>query len=343
MNQPNQQSDQKTANQMLQQEKKAKRGDLIQKYLIVIILIAMVIALSVLNPAFLSVNNILNLLTQTSIYGILSLAVFVVIVTQGIDLSLGSVLAFAGVVAAVVSQSPDAIDNIFPGIGMAPIWVTVLVAVGVGGLLGAINGILIAYFNLPAFISTLGMFTAARGGALLISSGRPVSSVNPAINFFGRRLFGFLPVPVIVFAIVIIFIGVLMNYTSYGKSIYAIGGNIDAAKVSGIKVQRNLTFAYVIAGSLAGLAAIVYMGRTGGSIQPAAATGYELTAIAGATIGGTSHSGGIGTVWGAVVGALILGVLVNGFTLLGIDAYIQQIVQGALIVGAVLVDMRKNA
>lgn len=337
------QSDTQEPKQLLEEEKKKnKRGDLIQKYLIVIILIAMIIGLSILNPAFLSVNNILNLLTQTSIYGILSLAVFVVIVTQGIDLSLGSVLALSGVVAAVVSQSPEAIDQIFPGIGMAPIWVTVLVAVGVGGLLGAINGGLIAYFNLPAFISTLGMMTMARGGALLISSGRPVSNVNPAINFFGERLFGFIPVPVIIFALVIAFIGVLMKYTSFGKSIYAIGGNIEAAKVSGIKVKRNLTLAYVIAGALAGLAAIVYMGRTGGSIQPAAATGYELTAIAGATIGGTSHSGGIGTVWGAVVGALILGVLVNGFTLLGIDAYVQQIVQGALIIGAVLIDMRKN-
>lgn len=325
-------------------KKKKRRADLIvtaKKYLIVLILVVMVIGLTFMNPAFLSVNNILNLLTQTSIYGILSLGLLLVIVSKGIDLSVGSILAFSGIVAAAVSQTPQAIDKIFPGIGMVPFWVTILIALAAGGLLGAVNGGLIAYFRIPAFIATLGMFTAARGAALMISQGRPVSNVNPAISFLGSRQFG-IPIPVVIYGIVILIIGVIMKYTSFGKSIYAIGGNIDAAKVSGIKVKRNITIIYTISGVLAGLAALVFMGRTGGSMQPAAATGYELTAIAGATIGGTSHSGGVGTVWGAVVGALILGVLVNGFTLLGINAYVQQIVQGIIIVAAVLLDMRKS-
>lgn len=338
------QNEQTEAQQLLREkERKANYTIMAKKYLIVIILVLMIIGLSILNPSFLRFNNILNLLTQTSIYGILSLGVFIVIVSKGIDLSVGSILAFAGIVAAAVSQTSNAIDQVFPNVGMAPIGLTILVALVMGGILGAINGSLIAYFKIPAFIATLGMFTAARGAALMVSRGRPVSNVNPSISFMGSRIFGIVPIPVVIYGIVIIIIGVMMKFTSFGKSVYAIGGNIDAAKVSGIKVKRNITIIYMISGILAGLAAIVYMGRTGGSIQPGAGMGYELTAIAGATIGGTSHSGGVGTVWGAVVGALILGVLVNGFTLLGINAYVQQIVQGVIIVAAVLLDMRKAA
>lgn len=333
----------KTEAQNILQEKEEQQSHkaTAKKYIIVLILIGMIVGLSILNPSFLSYNNILNLLTQTSIYGILSLAVFMVIVSGGIDLSLGSMLALSGIIGGAVSQTTTAIDKVFPSIGMAPLWVTFLVVMLVGAVLGAINGGLISYFRIPPFIATLGMFTAARGAALMVSSGKPVSNVNPQINILGDRIFGYIPVPVLIYGVVIIIIGVIMKYTSFGKSVYAIGGNREAAKVSGIKVKRNLTFIYMIAGVLSGVAALVYMGRTGGSIQPAAATGYELTAIAGATIGGTSHSGGIGTVWGAVVGALILGVLVNGFTLLGINAYVQQIVQGIIIVAAVLVDMRQ--
>jgi len=338
------QTEQTEAQQILKEkERKANYTIMAKKYLIVIILILMIIGLSILNPSFLRFNNILNILTQISIYGILSLGVFIVIVSKGIDLSVGSILAFAGIVAAAVSQTSAAIDQVFPNVGMAPIGITILVALLMGGILGAINGSLIAYFKIPAFIATLGMFTAARGAALMVSGGRPVSNVNPSISFFGSRLFGIIPVPVVIYATVIIIIGIMMKFTSFGKSVYAIGGNIDAAKVSGIKVKRNITIIYMICGVLAGLAAIIHMGRTGGSIQPGAGMGHELTAIAGATIGGTSHSGGVGTVWGAVVGALILGVLVNGFTLLGINAYVQQIVQGVIIVAAVLLDMRKAA
>lgn len=323
-------------------QSKKKTNLLNSQFLIVGILIIMAIFLAVMSPQFLTSNNILNLLTQSSIFGILAFGAQLAITSKGIDISLGSVLAFAGIVAAVFSQQSDAVDKIIEGAPMVPIVFTIIIAVVVGGVIGAINGTLISRFALPAFIATLGSQIIFRGGALMISGGRPVSNINPAINFFGSRIGGWLPVPVLVYILVIIFMTILMNYTSFGKSVYAIGGNIEAARVSGIKVERNLTIVYALSGALAGLAAIVYMGRTGGSIQPAAATTYETTAIAATTIGGTSHGGGISTVWGTVVGAIILGVLTNGFTLLGINAYIQQIVQGLIIIGAVIIDMRRN-
>lgn len=323
-------------------KKNTATKDILKKYQIVFILIGMVIVVSVLNKDFMRLDNISNLLTQTSMYGILALGLLLVIVSKGIDLSVGSVLAFAGVVAGSVSQVLDATGKMFPDMQPVPIVVTILIALGIGALLGAINGALIAYTGIPAFISTLGMFTAARGAALMYTAGKPISNINPAIKAFGAKLVGPITMPVLIYFIVIVITFIIVRYTSFGKSVYAIGGNMQAAEISGIKVKRNITLIYAYSGLLAGLCAVIYMGRTGGSIQPAAATGYELIAIASTTIGGTSHSGGIGTVWGTVVGALILGVLANGFTILGINAYIQQIVQGGIIVAAVVVDMRKH-
>lgn len=326
----------------IKQQSQVTRKEFIQKYLIIFVLIAMFAVLTGMNGNFLTLNNILNLLTQTSIYGILALGLFIVLVSKGIDLSVGSTLAFAGIMVGTISQTKEAVDKIFPSLGQAPFVVTILLALIIGGFIGLINGSLIAYTGIPPFIATLGTQIAVRGAALMISKGKPVSNINPQINFLGDRLFGFLPVPVLIYIAVIIFMAILMNYTSFGKSVYAIGGNIEAAEISGIKVKRNIVLVYVISGVLAGISSLIYIGRTGGSIQPAAGTMYETTAIAAATIGGTSHSGGIGTVWGVVVGALILGTLTNGFTLLGIDAYVQQIIQGLIIVGAVVLDMRKN-
>lgn len=316
--------------------------ELSKKYAIIIILALMVIALTILNPNFLSPSNISNLLTQVAIYGILACGMLLVIVSKGIDLSVGSVLALSGIIAGSVSQTVDATGKVFPQLGMAPIWVTILLALGIGALLGAVNGALIAYTGIPAFIATLGMLTAARGAALMYSDGRPISNINPSILIFGDKIYSVLTMPVLIYILVIVITFVILKFTSFGKSVYAIGGNIQAAEISGIKVKRNITLIYTYCGLLAGLCALVYMGRTGGSIQPATATGYELTAIAATTIGGTSHSGGIGTVWGTVVGALILGVMTNGFTMLGVNAYLQQIVQGFIIVVAVILDMRKN-
>jgi inositol transport system permease protein len=314
----------------------------IRKYGIVIVLILMIILLSIVQPAFLSATNIFNVLTQSSIFGIMALGMTFVIISKGIDLSVGSVLALAGVVAASLGQITGATEKYFPHMPVMPVIVPIVTALVIGGLCGFINGFLIAKTKIPAFIATLGMLTVARGFALIYTSGRPVSNLLPSLNALGGKIFNVIPVPVIIYFIMIIVSHVLLNKTRFGKNTYAIGGNVTAAEVSGVNVSKYLILIYAYCGLLAGLAAVVFAGRVG-SVHPGAADGYELTAIASTTIGGTSHSGGIGTIGGAFVGALVLAVLRNGFTLLGVNAYWQKVAEGLIIVGAVIVDMRKNA
>ena len=315
---------------------------MLKKYGILFVLLLMVIVISIFKPEFLTSRNIFNILNQTAIFGIMAIGLTFVIISRGIDLSVGSILAFAAVVAASVSQLPDSVGKMFPNLPMLPFPVAFFSALILGGLCGAVSGFLIAKFQIHAFIATLGMMTVARGFALIFSSGKPISSINPFFNVIGGRLWGVIPVPVVIYAAVIAVSAVILNYTRFGKSVFAIGSNSTAAEISGINVKRNYVIIYMISGLLAGLAAIVFLGRTG-SAHPGAATGYELTAIAATTIGGTSQTGGIGTIWGAVAGALILGVIKNGMTLLGVHAYWQQVVEGIIIVAAVIFDMRKNA
>jgi inositol transport system permease protein len=324
-------------------EKFTNFKQILSKYGIALILVFMVILMTILKPeSFPTGKNILNILNQSAIVGIMALGMTLVIISKGIDLSIGSVLALAGTVAASLSQTAAASIKVFENLGPQPLIIPILAAVGVGALSGAISGALIAFTGIPAFISTLGMMTIARGVVFLYTQGQPVSKLSDGILFFGSNVFEVIPVPVIIYAIMIIITAIILGYTRFGKSVFAIGGNINAAEVSGIKVKRNILLIYIFSGVTAALAAILFTGRVA-SIHPGAATGYELTVIAATTIGGTSHSGGIGTVWGAVVGTLILSVLTNGFTLLSIDPYWQQIVQGMIIVGAVVLDMRKNA
>jgi inositol transport system permease protein len=313
-----------------------------RKYGIVIVLFIMIILLSIVQPAFLSAINIFNVLTQSSIFGIMALGMTFVIISKGIDLSVGSVLAFAGVVAASFGQVTNATEKYFPNMPVLPVIVPILVALLIGAFCGFISGFLIAKTKIPAFIATLGMQTVARGFALIYTAGRPVSNLIPSLTFLGEKVFNVIPIPVIIYFFMIIVSYILLTKTRFGKNTYAIGGNITAAEVSGVKVSKNLILIYTYCGLLAGLAAIVFAGRVG-SVHPGAADGYELTAIASTTIGGTSHSGGIGTIGGAFVGALVLAVLRNGFTLLGVNAYWQKVAEGLIIVGAVIVDMRKNA
>ena len=315
---------------------------ILQKYGIVFVLILMIIGLSIAEPAFLSQSNIFNVLTQSSIFGIMALGLTFVIISKGIDLSVGSVLAFAGVVAASLGQAATATGKYFPQLGEMPVIVPILAALAIGALCGGVSGFLIAKTRIPAFIATLGMMTVARGLALIYTSGKPVSTLIPSLTLLGGKVFNVIPIPVIIYFIMIVISSVLLNKTRFGKNIYAIGGNITAAEVSGVNVSKNLIGIYAYSGLLAGLAAVVFAGRVG-SVHPGAATGYELTAIAATTIGGTSHSGGIGTIWGAFVGAMVLAVMRNGLTLLGVDAYWQQVTEGVIIVVAVIIDMRKNA
>lgn len=326
---------------MKDNDKNKRLIEIAQKYGVVVVLLLMCLIISILNPNFMQKNNILQVLTQSSIFGIMSLGLTLVIISKGIDISVGSTLAFAGVVMASLGQVADATGKMFPNLVELPIIVPIIAALIVGAMIGLINGWLVAYTGIPAFIATLGLMTIARGATLVYTKGKPVSNLVSGFSKIGGNI-GFIPVPVLIYIIVIIVTWILLNNTRFGKTVYAIGGNIKAAEVSGVNVKKNLMFIYGYCGMLAGVAAIVFAGRVG-SVHPGAATGYELTAIAATTIGGTSHAGGVGTVWGAVVGSLILAVLRNGLTLLKVENYWQQIVEGLIILVAVIIDMRKNA
>lgn len=322
----------------------------LRKYAIVVIFLAMCVAMSMMTSAFYQPNNLVNVVRQISVVGIIAIGVTMVIITTGIDLSSGSVLALAAVLAASFGQQPDWHDAKYPGM-VFPLVIPILVALLVGILSGAINGGLIARFKIPPFIATLGMMTVARGVALLYSN-RPVSGLTDSYNFIGQgeifKVFPVegrpplgLPVPVIILAVVAILSHIMLTRTRFGRYIYAIGGNEQAALISGLNIGRIKIGVYAIAGLLSGLAGLVLSSRIG-SGQPGLGLGYELDAIASAVIGGTSLSGGVGTIWGTIIGALIIGVLNNGLDLLNVSAYWQTIVKGSIIVMAVIIDERKN-
>ena len=311
------------------------------KYGIFLIFAVMVLAASMLSPAFLSSTNLINVVRQMSVVGLIALGVTGVIVSAGIDLSSGSVVGLTAVVAASLAQDPDYSAPFYPGLHL-PLIVAVLAACVVGALVGLINGTLVAKTRIPPFIATLGTYTAIRGLALLYTGGRPISDLTDAYNFIGQGdLFG-APVPIIILVVMAIVTHILYAHTKFGKYIYAIGGNEQAARVSGIDAAKYKMLIYVYASFLAGLAGLVVSSRIG-SGQPGLGVGYELDAIAAAVIGGTSLSaGGIGTVAGTIVGALIIGVLNNILDLMNVSAYWQQIIKGCIIVGAVILDQLKQ-
>jgi len=297
---------------------------------------------SLLSPAFLTKINLINIVRQISIIGLIALGVTGVIVTAGIDLSSGSVVGVACVVAAAFSQMPTGARVLYPAIAGNPVYVSIIAGCLVGMIAGAINGFLVAKTRIPPFIATLGMFSAARGAAMLFTAGRPISNLRDDYNFIGQGDIAGLPIPILILVVMAIVTHILYSRTKFGKYIYAIGGNEQAAHVSGINVAKFKLLIYVYAGFLAALGGIVVSSRIG-SGQPGLGVGYEFDAITAAVIGGASLSaGGIGTIPGTIVGALIMGVLNNTLDLTNVSAYWQQIIKGAIIVGAVILDQQKN-
>ena len=316
-------------------------SSIFSKYGIFLIFAVMVLAASMLSPAFVSSTNLINIVRQMSIVGLIALGVTGVIVSAGIDLSSGSVVGLTAVVAASLAQAPEYSTAFYPGLHL-PLIVAVLAACVVGALVGLINGTLVAKTRIPPFIATLGTYTAIRGLALLYTGGRPISDLTDSYNFIGQGDVLGVPVPIIILVIMAIVTHVLYAHTKFGKYIYAIGGNEQAARVSGIDAAKYKMLIYVYASFLAGLAGLVVSARIG-SGQPGLGVGYELDAIAAAVIGGTSLSaGGIGTVAGTIIGALIIGVLNNILDLMNVSAYWQQIIKGCIIVGAVILDQLKQ-
>ena len=311
----------------------------LSKYGIVIILLAMLIAFSLLSEGFFTTRNIFNIIRQISFMGLIAIGVTMVIITGGIDLGSGSVLALAAVMATSLAQLPESATLKYAGLSV-PVIVPILVALGIGAITGVINGGLISRFKIPPFIATLGMMTVARGFALIYSN-KPLSQLTPEYNFIGQGAILGVPFPVIILVVVAVAAHIMLNNTPFGRYIYALGGNEQAARISGVNIDRVKIGVYTLAGLLSGLAGLVVSSRVG-SGQPGQGVGIELDAIAAAVIGGTSLAGGIGTIWGTMVGALIIGVLDNGLILLNVDQYWITIVKDTIIVVAVIIDQRKN-
>ena len=289
-------------------------------------LLALSLVLWAATPHFLTVSNLLNVLEQTALNAVVAAGMTFVIISGGIDLSVGSVLALSGI---ALGQALDA--------GMpAPLAIALALAVGLA--CGLVNGLLITAGRLPPFIATLGMMSVARGAALMLAEGRPISGFGEGFRALATERVLMIPAPVLITALIYAVSHFALTQTVFGRATYAIGGNEEAARLSGVRVRFHKTAIYGVAGLMSAAAAVVLTARLN-SAQPTAGTMYELDAIAATVIGGTSLLGGEGSLVGTLIGALIMGVLRNGLNLLNVSSFVQQVVIGVVIIGAVLVDM----
>ncbi len=294
--------------------------------------IILVIIVSILNPAFLEPLNILNLLRQVAINALIAFGMTFVILTGGIDLSVGSILALSSAFVANLMLS-----------GMDPI-LAIIVGCLAGAVMGMVNGLMITKGKMAPFIATLATMTVFRGLTLVYTGGNPITGLGDSMAFqlFGRGYFLGIPVPAITMMIAFAILWVILHKTAFGRKTYAIGGNEKASIVSGIKVTRVKIMIYSLAGMLAALAGAILTSRLN-SAQPTAGTSYELDAIAAVVLGGTSLSGGRGRIVGTLIGALIIATLNNGLNLLGVSSFYQMVVKGVVIVIAVLIDRKRSA
>lgn len=306
------------------------KSSLLEKIIPFIGLILLVVVISVLNTAFLDLSNLLNLLRQVSINGLIAFGMTFVILTGGIDLSVGSILALSSAFTAILITS-----------GLDPI-VALIVGVLGGFLLGVFNGVLVTFGSMAPFIATLATMTIFRGLTLVITDGNPITDLGDSYLFqlFGKGYFFGTPVPAVTMIIVFIVLAIILQKTTFGRHTYAIGGNEVASKISGIKVNKVKILIYGISGLMSALAGAILTSRLN-SAQPTAGTSYELDAIAAVVLGGTSLTGGKGRIVGTLIGVLIIGVLNNGLNLLGVSSFYQQVVKGIVILIAVLIDRKK--
>jgi ribose/xylose/arabinose/galactoside ABC-type transport system permease subunit len=306
----------------------------------VIFLLVLMLIFALLEPRFLHPLNLFNVMRQISITGLIAIGMTFVILTAGIDLSVGSLLALAGLVAAAVAKGGLA-DRFAVGAGQEAEgygwFLAMLAAIAVGLLGGLVQGTAITRLKVPPFVVTLGGLSAFRGAALLFAGGGPISGFDDAYRWWGQGKIGEVPVPVIIFLLFAVLAHIVLRYTRYGRHVYAVGGNPEAARLSGLNVQRITLSVYAIIGFFCGLAGFVLSARLN-SAEAVAGIGYELTVIASVVIGGTSLFGGIGSVFGTVIGSILIGVLINGLVLMNVSSYVQQIIIGVIIVLAVAFD-----
>ena len=299
--------------------------DFARKYGILFVLIVFWIVLAIVNETFRTETNMLNILRQISMNGIIAVGMTYVIMTGGIDLSVGSLMAVSGVVGgSILSKSPNLVI------------LAVAAAIVACALFGFMNGLFTAYGKVPAFIATLASMTIARGFAYVYSNGKPYVLNSPGFSKLGQGY-----VPICVFLAVVVVAHIILAKTTFGRYVYATGGNVRAALASGVNVKWVLLRVYVLCGFLAGLSGVILSARTN-SGQPAVGTGYELDAIAAVVIGGTSMTGGLGTIVGTFIGTLMIGTINNGLNLMDVSSYYQMIVKGFIILGAVFFDLHSK-
>lgn len=306
--------------------------ELLMKFAPLISLVLLMIFFSFGTPYFLNFNNLLTVALQTSVIGIIAIGMTYVIITSGIDLSVGSVMAFSGVAVGMAAS-----------VGL-PLPVCVIVGALAGTLCGVLNGALITRITIPPFIATLGLMMSVRGINLVLTDGRALYFTKyPTFKMLAQgKLFDLIPYPVIYFAVLAVIAAYILKRTVIGRYIYAVGSSEDAAHLSGIKVDRVKMFVYAFCGLMTGIAGVIITARLN-SGQPTAGVGYELEAIAAVIIGGTSLMGGIGTIGGTIIGAFIMSILKNGLNLMGVSQFWQMVAMGAVVIAAVYLDtLRKK-
>jgi erythritol transport system permease protein len=305
-------------------------------------LIVIIAVFSFLSPYYFSLNNFLIMASHVAIFGILAIGMLLVILNGGIDLSVGSTLGLAGCIAGFLMQGVTL--SSFGVILYPPVWAVVVLTCALGAVVGAVNGVLIAYLKVPAFVASLGVLYVARGIALLMTNGLTYNNLggrpelgNTGFDWLGFNRLGGVPIGVIVLAVLAIVCGIVLSRTAFGRWLYASGGNERAADLSGVPVKRVKIIVYVLSGVCAAIAGLVLSSQLT-SAGPTAGTTYELTAIAAVVIGGAALTGGRGTVRGTMLGAFVIGFLSDGLVIIGVSAYWQTVFTGAVIVLAVLMN-----
>ena len=307
-----------------------KIRQLMGQYGIGFVLVIMMVVIAIMEPRFMTVGNIINVATQISINGLLCFGLCIAITTGGIDLTVGAQLALT---SCIIGQTMGVLEW--------PAFLSVVAGVAVATLFGFINGVLIAKFNMFPFVVTLSMQLVIRGLSQVITGGRAIMLTNVWFTgIYSNKLLG-IPMPIIIFVVVTIVMYLILHWTKFGRYIFAVGGNVNAAIASGVSRFWVLVGVYTISGLLAGLAAMIYTSKTG-SAQSNIGVGYETDAIAAAVLGGTSFAGGIATIPGCVLGIFIIGLIYNGMNMIGVSSYYQSIVKGLIIIGAVMLDMVMN-
>jgi putative xylitol transport system permease protein len=298
----------------------------IGNYGILIFFALIILFLALAAPNFFTLNNIVNVVRQSSIIGIIALGMTFIMITAGIDLSVGSIVGLAGVIFAMLAPSSG-----------SAFWIPLVVGLGVGLLVGFLSAALVVWGKILPFLATLATMAIARTAALVITQGQVISNLSEPAEWLGSGFLGPVPIPVIIFIVAAIVCDFVLSRTKFGSHVYAVGGNEESARKVGISVRRVLLSVYLIGGALAALGGLVLTARLNGA-APVAGTGYELQVIAAVVIGGTSLFGGVGTIRGTVIGVLLLGVVMNGMNLLGVSSYFQLGVQGVILVLAVLLN-----